>query len=49
MNRSRPARLALPWPNLPQANHLHVVHTLGQILIRQLLNADGPEVEHEDS
>ncbi len=49
MSRSRPARLALPWANLPQTHRLHVVHTLGQILIRRLLDADGREVGRENT
>jgi hypothetical protein len=49
MSQSRPARSALEWACLPQTNRLHVVHTLGQILIRRLLDADGREVGREDS
>jgi hypothetical protein len=49
MSRSRPARLTLQWANLPQPNRLFVVHALGQILIRRLLDADGREVGREDT
>jgi hypothetical protein len=49
MSQSRPARLALQWACLPQINRVHVVHTLGQILIRRLLDADGREVGREDA
>jgi hypothetical protein len=49
MSRSRPARLALQWASLPQSNRLYVVHALGQILIRRLLDADGREVGREDT
>jgi hypothetical protein len=34
---------------LPQSNRLCVVHVLGQILIRKLLDADGREVGREDT
>jgi hypothetical protein len=49
MSQSRPARLARQWACLPQTNRLHVVHTLGQILIRRLLDADGREGGRENT
>jgi hypothetical protein len=49
MSRSRPRRLALQWASLAQATRLDVVHTLGQVLIRRLRDADGREVGREDA